>query len=101
MRIKLKANDHESIDRSAQGIIKALKLTDVQVKGPIPLPTKKFKYAIPKSPHAQKKAREAYQQTIHKRLIDIPIPDVSQSHKVLDALMKIDLKPGVTVEISE
>jgi small subunit ribosomal protein S10 len=42
-----------------------------------------------------KKSREQFEMRTHKRLIDIlePTPDT------VDALMKLDLPPGVDVEI--
>ena len=41
IRIRLKAFDHRLIDQSALEIVDTAKRTGAQVKGPIPLPTKK------------------------------------------------------------
>ena len=41
IRIRLKAFDHRLIDQSAREIVETAKRTGAQVRGPIPLPTKK------------------------------------------------------------
>ena len=44
MRITLKAYDHELVDSSAKKIIETVKKNGSQVSGPVPLPTKKYRY---------------------------------------------------------
>ena len=41
IRIRLKAFDHALIDQSTKEIVETAKRTGAQIKGPIPLPTKK------------------------------------------------------------
>ena len=41
IRIRLKAFDHRLIDQSTQEIVETAKRTGAQVRGPIPLPTRK------------------------------------------------------------
>jgi small subunit ribosomal protein S10 len=95
IRIKLKSYDHSLVDKSSEKIVKAVKATGAVVVGPIPLPTKKEKSTVLKSPHVNKKARDQYQLCTYKRLVDI----YSNSSKTVDALMKIELPSGVDVEI--
>ncbi len=95
IRIKLKSYDHRLVDKSSEKIVKAVKATGAIVVGPIPLPTKKEKFTVLKSPHVNKKARDQYQLCTYKRLVDI----YSNSSKTVDALMKIELPSGVDVEI--
>lgn len=95
IRIKLKSYDHSLVDKSSEKIVKAVKATGAIVVGPIPLPTKKEKFTVLKSPHVNKKARDQYQLCTYKRLVDI----YSNSSKTVDALMKIELPSGVDVEI--
>ena len=95
IRIKLKSYDHNLVDKSSEKIVKAVKSTGAVVVGPIPLPTKKEKFTVLKSPHVNKKARDQYQLCTYKRLVDI----YSNSSKTVDALMKIELPSGVEVEI--
>ena len=41
IRIRLKAFDHALIDASTQEIVETAKRTGAQIRGPIPLPTRK------------------------------------------------------------
>ncbi len=96
IRIRLKALDYRLIDQSTQEIVDTAKRTGAQVRGPIPLPTRKEKYTILVSPHVNKDARDQYEIRTHKRLLDI----VEPTEKTVDALMKLDLAAGVDVQIS-
>ena len=73
IRIKLKSYDHSLVDKSSEKIVKAVKATGAVVVGPIPLPTKKEKFTVLKSPHVNKKARDQYQLCTYKRLVDIQL----------------------------
>ena len=95
IRIRLKAFDHRLIDQSTREIVETAQRTGAQVKGPIPLPTKKERYTILISPHVDKDARDQYEIRTHKRLLDI----VNPTDKTVDALMKLDLAAGVDVQI--
>ncbi|MEK7322600.1 MAG: 30S ribosomal protein S10 [Pseudomonadota bacterium] len=95
IRIRLKAFDHRLIDRSAREIVETAKRTGAQVRGPIPLPSKKERFTILISPHVDKDARDQYEIRTHKRLMDI----VDPTDKTVDALMKLDLAAGVDVQI--
>jgi ribosomal protein S10 len=95
IRIRLKAFDHRLIDQSAREIVETAKRTGAQVRGPVPLPTKKERYTILISPHVNKDARDQYEIRTHKRLMDI----VDPTDKTVDALMKLDLSAGVDVQI--
>lgn len=96
IRIRLKAFDHRLIDTSAEEIVETAKRTGAQVRGPIPLPTRKERYTVLISPHVNKDARDQYEIRTHKRLLDI----VEPTEKTVDALMKLDLAAGVDVQIS-
>ena len=95
IRIKLKSYDHNLVDKSAEKIVKTVKITGAVVNGPIPLPTDKKIFTVLRSPHVNKKAREQFQLCAYKRLLDI----YNSSAKTVDALMKLDLPAGVDVEI--
>jgi len=96
IRIRLKAFDYRLIDQSTQEIVDTAKRTGAQVRGPIPLPTKKERFTVLISPHVNKDARDQYEIRTHKRLIDI----VEPTDKTVDALMRLDLAAGVDVQIS-
>jgi ribosomal protein S10 len=95
IRIRLKAFDHRLIDQSAREIVDTAKRTGAQVRGPIPLPTRKERYTVLVSPHVNKDARDQYEIRTHKSLMDI----IDPTDKTVDALMKLDLAAGVDVQI--
>ena len=95
IRIRLKSFDHKLIDQSAGEIVETARRTGAQIKGPIPLPTKKERFTILISPHVNKDARDQYELRTYKRLLDI----VEPTDKTVDALMKLDLAAGVDVQI--
>ncbi|RMK67865.1 30S ribosomal protein S10 [Pseudomonas aeruginosa] len=96
IRIRLKAFDYRLIDQSTQEIVETAKRTGAQVRGPIPLPTRKERFTVLISPHVNKDARDQYEIRTHKRVLDI----VQPTDKTVDALMKLDLAAGVEVQIS-
>lgn len=95
IRIRLKGYDHVLIDKSAEEIVETAKRTGAMVKGPIPLPTKKERFDILRSPHVNKPSRDQLEVRTHLRLMEI----VEPSDRTIDALMKLDLPAGVDVEI--
>jgi small subunit ribosomal protein S10 len=96
IRIRLKAFDHRLIDSSTLEIVDTAKRTGAQVRGPIPLPTRKERFTVLTSPHVNKDARDQFEIRTHKRVLDI----VDPTEKTVDALMKLDLAAGVDVQIS-
>ena len=95
IRIKLKSYDHTLVDKSAKKIVDAVSATGAIISGPIPLPTHKRIITVNRSTFVNKKAREQFQLSSFKRLIDIR----NSSPKTIDALMKLELPSGVEVEI--
>lgn len=95
IRIRLKGYDHVLIDKSAEEIVETAKRTGAMVKGPIPLPTKKERFDVLRSPHVNKASRDQLEIRTHLRLMEI----VEPSDRTIDALMKLDLPAGVDVEI--
>lgn len=95
MRIKIKAYDHKLLDESAARIVDAITRTGAEFAGPIPLPTEKDIITILRSPHVNKDSREQFEQRTHKRLIDVYAPTA----KTVEALQKLDMPAGVSVEL--
>ena len=95
IRIKLKAYDHNLIDKSAERIVETAKRSGAVVSGPIPLPTEKEIVTILRSPHKHKDSREQFELRTHKRLVDI----LSPTAKTLDQLVRLELPAGVDIEI--
>ena len=95
IRIRLKAYDHELVDKSARSIVETAERTGATISGPVPLPTEKNVYCVIRSPFKDKDAREHFEIRTHKRLIDIHQP----TPKTVDSLMRMDLPAGVDIEI--
>lgn len=95
IRIRLKAYDHNLLDQSVKEIVQTAKRTGASVSGPIPLPTKRSLITVLRSPHVDKKSREQFDISIHKRLIDI----INTTPQTVEALTKLELPAGVEVEI--
>ena len=95
IRIRLKAFDHEIIDKSTRMIVETVLRTNAKIRGPIPLPTDKHRYTVIRGPHIDKDSREHFEMRIHKRLIDI----VEPTAKTIDSLQRIELPAGVDIEI--
>lgn len=95
IRIKLKAYEHELLDKSAKKIVDTAERTGADISGPVPLPTEKEIFTVLRSPHVHKDAREQFEMRTHKRLIDILKPN----SRTVDALMRLDLPAGVNIEI--
>ena len=96
IRIRLKAYDHDAIDRAAREIVETAERTGASVSGPVPLPTEKNVYCVIRSPFKDKDSREHFEIRTHKRLIDILQP----SPKTVDSLQRLDSLPaGVDIEI--
>ena len=95
IRIRLKAFDHKLLDQSTREIVDTARRTGAHIVGPIPLPTRKNRYTILRSPHVDKKSREQFEIRTHKRLLDILEP----TQQTIDQLMRLDLSAGVDVEI--
>ena len=95
IRIKLSSFDYRSLDDSARNIVLTAQKTGAKVIGPVPMPVKKKRWCVLKSPHVNKRGGEHYEIRIHQRIIDILDPPSTS----VDALMKIDLPAGINIEI--
>ena len=95
IRIRLKAYDHRLLDQSTMEIVDTAKRTGANVAGPIPLPTRRERFTMTRSPHVNKKSQETFEQRTHKRLIDILQPTPA----TVDELKKLNLPAGVDINI--
>ena len=97
IRIRLKAYDHDAIDRAAQEIVghrRAHRRDGRRARSRCP-PTSTSTCVI-RSPFKDKDSREHFEIRTHKRLIDIHQP----TPKTVDELQRMETLPaGVDVEI--
>ncbi|HEX2977785.1 MAG TPA: 30S ribosomal protein S10 [Candidatus Babeliales bacterium] len=95
IRLALKSYDHQLLDKAVKQIVLTAKRTGSRVVGPVPLPNKSRYFTVLRSPHIDKKSREQFDLTTHKRIVDI----VDPSEETMTALMKLSISSGVDVEI--
>ena len=95
IRLTLKSYDHQLLDKAVKQIVFTVKRTGSQLMGPVPLPNKSRCFTVLRSPHVDKKSREQFELTTHRRILDIVAP----SDQTMDALMKLNISSGVDVEI--
>lgn len=95
IRLTLKSYDHQLLDKAIKQIVSTVKRTGSQMVGPVPLPNRKRVFTVLRSPHIDKKSREQFDLTTHRRILDIVAP----SDQTMDALMKLNISSGVDVEI--
>ena len=90
-----RAQDVEALDPRGQRNRALDDGTGAVVKGPVPLPTRKQRFDLLRSPHVNKTSRDQLEIRTHLRLMDI----IDPTDKTVDQLMKLDLPAGVDVEI--
>lgn len=95
IRLTLKSYDHKLLDGAVKQIALTVKRTGANILGPVPMPNRKKCFTVLRSPHVDKKSREQFELTTHKRILDI----VSPTEQTMDALMKLNISAGVDVEI--
>ncbi len=93
--MKLQGYDSMVVDRSARSIMETAIGTGAKVVGPIPLPTKRKRISVNRSPHVYKSSMEHFEVKTHKRVIDILEP----TGKTIDSLQHLQMPAGVEVEI--
>jgi len=94
-RIKLASTEIDKINQICGDIKAIVDQTGVNLRGPIPLPTKKLKVTTRKSPDGEGKASwERYEMRIHKRLIDI-----GADERTLRLVMRVPIPEGLNIEI--
>ncbi len=94
-RIRLTGFDHCLIDESTRNIVNTVKRMGAQVHGPVPLPVRRRRYDLLRSPHKDKRSREQIEIREHCRLMDV----IDISNKATSELTNLDLPPGVHAEI--
>ena len=94
-RIKLACADIDKINDVSNYIKDISEKTGVQMKGPIPLPTKKLKITTRKGPCGDGTATwDRFEMRVHKRLIDLGIDE-----RALRLVMRVPIPEGLHIEI--
>ncbi len=95
VRIKLSSIDIGALN-SVIGMIKEVSTkTGINMRGPIPLPTRRMKVTTRKSPCGNGTATfDRFEMRVHKRIIDLPAQD-----RVLHPLMTMKIPRSVQIKI--
>ncbi|GBE17461.1 30S ribosomal protein S10 [archaeon BMS3Abin16] len=94
-RIKLSGSDHNQLEDVCHQVREIATKTGVNVAGPIPLPTKRLKVPVRKSPSGDGTATwEHWEMRVHKRIIDIDADD-----RTMHQIMRVRVPDGVNIEI--
>ncbi|MHA1408911.1 MAG: 30S ribosomal protein S10 [Candidatus Odinarchaeia archaeon] len=94
-RIRLSSTDRKTLENVTNQIKAITQRTGVNISGPIPLPTKKLKVPVRKTPCGQGTATwEKWEMRIHKRLIDIDADE-----RTMRQIMRIRVPNSVYIEI--
>ena len=94
-RIRLSAFDYRLLDESTNNIVQTVKSAGAVICGPVPLPVRRRRYDLLRSPHKYKASREQLEIREHGRLLDI----IDISNKATNAMTNLDLPAGVNVDI--
>ncbi len=95
VRIKLSSIDTDALNLVI-GMIKEISTrTGINMRGPIPLPTRHMKVTTRKSPCGNGTATfDRFEMRVHKRIIDLPAQD-----RVLHPLMTLKIPRSVQIKI--
>ncbi|MHA1268721.1 MAG: 30S ribosomal protein S10 [Candidatus Helarchaeota archaeon] len=94
-RIRLSSTDRKKLNDICEQVKRMVKKTGVRMSGPIPLPTKKLRVPVRKSPCGEgTQTWEHYEMRIHKRLIDIDADE-----RTMRQIMRIRVPEDVYIEI--
>jgi len=95
-RIKLESQDYKELDSVCGQIKDIATRAGIDLKGPIPLPTKKLRITTRKTPCGDgSDTYEKWELRVHKRLIEISADD-----RVLREVMRIRIPDSVNVEMT-
>lgn len=96
IRVKIKGYDHKVVDKTIEAICKNVVDTGARVRGPVPLPNKRWMMALHRGPHIDAKSKEHIGMIEHTRLIDI----LEANAKTIESLTHMQLPAGVEIKIS-
>ena len=98
-RIKLSGKDPKDLDAITTEIKDIAKRFGVTYRGPMPLPTKKLKLTVLKTPCGDGTGHvnatcDKCEMRIHKRMVDVQADD-----RALRQIMRINIPQGIHIEI--
>ena len=94
-RIKITSTEISKINQVCEYIKDIAIKTGVDMRGPIPLPTKKLKVTTRRGPDGRGTSTwERFEMRVHKRVIDVGIDE-----RALRLIMRVPIPEGLNIEI--
>lgn len=94
-RIKLASIDIDKLNQTCDYIKDIAEKTGVNIRGPIPLPTKKLKLTTRRTPCGSGSCTfERFEMRVHKRMIDLGLDE-----RALRLVMRVPIPEGLNIEI--
>src|SRR3989344_8298234 len=94
-RINLTSIEVSKINQLCEAIKDIAQKTKVDISGPIPIPTKRLKHTVRRSPCGSGKASfENFEMRVHKRLIDLGV-----NERALRLVMRVPIPEDVQIQI--
>jgi len=96
IRFILVSYESRSLEKAIKQIVMAAKKAGARLVGPIPFPNDTRRFTVLRSPHIDKKSREQFSLTRHKRFLEVIslFPE-----KTMDELMKLNIPSSVDIKI--
>ncbi|HDN76024.1 MAG TPA: 30S ribosomal protein S10 [Acidilobales archaeon] len=95
VRIRLWSTNVEHLNDVVKQLVEIAKKAGVEVRGPVPLPTKRLIVPVLVPPHGEgTKVYEKWELRIHKRLIDI-----AADERVMKQIMRVKVPDDVYIEL--
>jgi len=95
LRVRFYANDAKLVEEAVEQFRNAIAGSNIDVRGPIPMKTRKKIFTVNRSPHVDKESREHFQIKKHVRLLCLS----NCFENINDILSKITLPAGVEIKI--
>jgi ribosomal protein uS10 len=94
VRIRIWGTSASNVDYVASQIVEIAKKAGIEVRGPVPMPTKRLIVPVLRLPHGEgTKVYEKWEMRIHKRLVD-----VTADERVMRQIMRIRVPQDVYIE---
>lgn len=94
-RIKISSTDIDKINQVCEYIKSIAEKTGVDIRGPIPLPTKRLKVTTRKGPDGRgSNSFDRFEMRIHKRVIDLGLDE-----RALRLVMRVPIPEGLNINI--
>ncbi|MEM2455284.1 MAG: 30S ribosomal protein S10 [Candidatus Bathyarchaeia archaeon] len=94
-RIKLTSTDYRKLEEICSELKAIAEKSGVKISGPVPLPTKKLKVPVLRTPCGEgTKTWEKWEMRIHRRLIDLDADD-----RVMRRIMRMKVPDEVYITI--